>query len=160
MVFQEQSYQLCRRISGNARIYLATGDEFQLRGIRFKKLEKAYERLYAGECDRIYGDAFERRDRKIERIGNNVTLEFTDLDFGERGADRITLCCHSNQKLNPIQIRFTTKEGSFVQAVEAKESMDYGEQTFKLETLKGKGKLELIFLPGSCFDLEWLQFNI
>ena len=159
MVFQEQSYQLCRRIKGNAQIYLATGDEFQLRGIRFKKLEKAYARLYAGECDCIYGDAFERSDRKIERIGNNVTLEFTDLDFGERGADRITLCCHSDQKLNPVQIRFTTEEESIVQAVEVKESMDYGEQTFKLETLKGKGKLELIFLPGSCFDLEWLQFQ-
>ena len=159
MVFQEQSYRLCQRVRGNAQIYLATNDGFQLRGIRFLKQEKAYARLYAGECDRIYGDAYECRDLRIEKIGNNVTLEFIDLDFGEKGADQITLCCHSTQKLNPIQIRFTMETGSSIQVVEVKESTDYGEQKFVLETLKGKGKLELIFLPGSCFDLEWLQFQ-
>lgn len=159
MVFQEQSYQLSHRVRGNAPIYLATRDAFQLRGIRFQKQEKAYSCLYAGECDRIYGDTYERRELKIEKIGNNVTLEFTDLDFGEKGARQITVCCRSHQKLNPIQIRFTGEKGSIVRAVDAEKSDDYGEQTFALEPLRGKGKLELIFLPGSCFDLEWIQLQ-
>lgn len=159
MVFQEQSYPLSRRVRGNAPVYLATRDAFQLRGIRFQRQEKAYARLYAGECGRVYGDAYERRDLKIEQIGNNVTLEFTDLDFGEKGARQITLCCRSHQKLNPIQIRFTGEKGSIVQAVDAEESADYGEQVFDLEPLEGEGKLELIFLPGSRFDLEWIQLQ-
>ena len=32
------------------------------------------------------------------------------------------------------------------------------EQTFPIERLCGKGKIELIFLPGSNFDLEAIQF--
>lgn len=37
---------------------------------------------------------------------------------------------------------------------------DGGEtQTFSIERLRGKGKVELIFLPGSNFDLESIQFT-
>lgn len=158
MVFQEQSYQLKRKIQGKKSLYLATDDSFQLKAICFKKQEKAYARLCAAECSSIYGDSYEINGEKIEKIGNNVSLAFEDMDFGEKGAGRITLDCRSYQKLNPIQIRFAGEAGSSIQMIEAEENHEYGQQTFELERLRGKGTLSFIFLPGSCFDFNWFQF--
>lgn len=159
MVFQEQSYKLKKRIQQKAILYLATDDSFQLKGIRFEKQEKAYARLLAAECDCIYGDSYEMKEEKVEKIGNNVSLVFEHMDFGEKGAGTITISCRSYQKLNPIQIRFAGDMGSSVQMIEAEASHEYGLQTFKLEKLKGKGTLSFIFLPGSCFDFDWFQFE-
>ncbi len=159
MVFQEETYRLSRRVKGNAQIYITTGHNFQLRGIRFHKSEKAYALLKAAECDRIYGDAYEINGDRIEKIGNNVTLEFHDMDFGQQGAAKITINYRSSLELNPIQIRFTGEAAGSIQVVEADPREDYGEQTFEIETLKGKGKLEFIFLPGSCFDFGWFCFE-
>ncbi|MDE6021486.1 MAG: hypothetical protein K2H01_10900, partial [Ruminococcus sp.] len=84
---------------------------------------------------------------------------FEHMDFGEKGAGTITISCRSYQKLNPVQIRFAGDMGSSVQMIEAEASHEYGLQTFKLEKLKGKGTLSFIFLPGSCFDFDWFQFE-
>lgn len=159
MVFQEQSYKLKKRIKGKTALYLATEDGFQLKGICFKKQERAYARLQAAECDCIYGDAYEIGQERVEKIGNNVSLVFEDMDFGEKGTDTVILNCRSYQGLNPIQIRFAGETESSVQMIEAKESHEYGQQEFKLEKLKGKGTLSFIFLPGSCFDFNWFQFH-
>lgn len=159
MVFQEQSYQLKHRIKGNIPIYIATDCGFQLRGIYFTKREKAYALLNAAECDRIYGDAYEMNQSRVEKIGNNVTLEYSDMDFGEQGSSEVTFCYRSDQTLNPVQIRFISDAGSSIQVVEADQRADYGEQSFVIEKLQGKGKLEFIFLPGSCFDLYWFCFK-
>lgn len=159
MVFQEESYKLSHRIRGNAQIYIVTAYNFQLRGIYFKKEEKAYTLLKAAECDRIYGDVYRIQEDKVEQIGNNVTLEFENMDFGEQGTNEITICYRSVQELNPVQIRFTGEGMGSIQVVEADLREDYGEQTFRIETLTGKGKLEFIFLPGSCFDFHWFQFK-
>lgn len=158
MVFKEQSYKLKKRLKGNTPLYIATDCSFQLRGIYFIKQEKAYVRLEAAECDTIYGDAYEINQGKVEKIGNNVSLIFKQLDFGKQGAGKVILNCRSYQSLNPVQIRFAGDMGSSIQVVEAAESHEYGEQAFEIEKLKGKGDLSLIFLPGSCFDLNWFQF--
>lgn len=158
MVFQEQSYRLLKRIKGNTPLYIATDDSFQLRGIYFKKQEKAYSCLWAAQCDTIYGDAYKICQGKVEKIGNNVSLVFENMDFGDKGADKITLNYRSYQNLNPVQIRFTGDEGSVIQVIEADESHEYGEKTFAIEKLRGKGKISFIFLPGSCFDFNWFQF--
>ncbi len=159
MVFQEETYKLSRRVKGNAQLYLTTGHNFQLRGIRFNRSEKAYALLKASECDCIYGDAYKRYEDRIEGIGNNVTLEFHDMDFGEQGADAVVINYRSGLELNPIQIRFTGADAGSIQVVEAGRREEYGEWTFPIDTLKGKGKLEFIFLPGSCFDFKWFRFK-
>lgn len=159
MVFQEQTYRLKKRIRGKSALYIATDDSFQLKGIRFKEQEKSYARLAAAECDCIYGDSYEIKEEKVEKIGNNVSLVFENMDFGPEGTDSITISCRSYQQLNPIQIRFNGSMGSSVQMIEAEESHEYGQQTFRIERLKGKGTVSFIFLPGSCFDFDWFRFN-
>lgn len=159
MVFKEETYRLSKRIKGNAQIYIHTAYGFQLRGIYFTRQQKAYAVLKAASCDRIYGDAYKQREERIEEIGNNVTLEFEDMDFGQQGTQELTLCYRSMQELNPVQLRFTNENGTSIQVVEADIRKEYGEQGFQIEPLTGKGKLEFIFLPGSCFDLDWFCFK-
>ncbi|MGN1181247.1 MAG: glycoside hydrolase family 2 TIM barrel-domain containing protein [Suilimivivens sp.] len=159
MVFQEQSYLLKEVLKRNEPLYIATDCSFQLRGIYFKRKNRAYSRNYAGECDSIYGDSYERVEKRVEKIGNNVSLVFEHMDFGKEGAGRITLSFRSHQDLNPVQIRFVSNQENSIQVVEAGRQEEYGEMTFEIERLKGKGDVSFIFLPGSCFDFDWFQFE-
>ena len=159
MVFQEETYHLSKRLTGVTSLYFSSPDGFHIRGFYFEKQSKAYIRLCAGEYTRIYGDSYELTENRVERIGNNVTLEFDNMDFGPEGADRLTIYSRSELKQNPVQLRFTKEEGSSIQVIEAAGSPEYGEQSFVIEPLKGRGKIEFIFLPGSKFDLWWFQFD-
>lgn len=158
MVFKDQSYPLAKTVRGNAPIYIATADSFQLRHICFGRREKAYALLQAAECDKIYGDAYQIKDGRVEEIGNNVTLIFENMDFGDKGADRAVLCYRTDLSMNPVQIRFASEGGSSVQILEAAGQKEYGEVIFEIEELKGRGEVNLIFLPGSRFDLESIRF--
>lgn len=55
-------------------------------------------------------------------------------------------------------IGFLGEEKS-VQVVEAPMQKEYGERTFALEEIRGKGSITFIFMPGSCFDFGWFRFE-
>lgn len=158
MEFQEETYLLKKRLKGVTSLYFATGDAFVLRGFSVQKQEKAFSRLCASECSKIYGDAYTIKEERVEQIGNNVILEFEHMDFGEKGAEEIKICSRSELSMNPVQIRFTSDMGSSLQIVKPVGSREYQEQTFSIEPLKGAGKVEFVFLPGSSFDFWWFEF--
>lgn len=158
MEFQEETYLLKKRLKGVTSLYFATGDAFVLRGFSVQKQEKAFSRLCASECSKIYGDAYTIKEERVEQIGNNVILEFEHMDFGEKGAEEIKICSRSELSMNPVQIRFTGDMGSSLQIVKPVGSREYQEQTFSIEPLKGAGKVEFVFLPGSSFDFWWFEF--
>ncbi|MGN0506682.1 MAG: glycoside hydrolase family 2 TIM barrel-domain containing protein [Lachnospiraceae bacterium] len=163
MVFKEETYTLSKRLRGVTSLYIATDASYQLRGFSFEKLNKAYATLYAGENSYVYGDAFEvckSEDDKtaIEHIGNNVTIGYEHMDFGETGAHRITLESRSPLALSTVQLRFKTEAGEQVQAVQVPGCADYTEHTFTIEPLFGNGTVEFIFMPGSNFDMKWFKF--
>lgn len=158
MEFQEETYLLKKRLKGVTSLYFATGDAFVLRGFSVQKQEKAFSRLCASECSKIYGDAYTIKEERVEQIGNNVILEFEHMDFGDKGTERFKICSRSERSMNPVQIRFTSDMGSCLQIVELPGSREYQEQTFSIEPLKGAGKVEFVFLPGSSFDFWWFEF--
>lgn len=158
MEFQEETYLLKKRLKGVTSLYFATGDAFVLRGFSVQKQEKAFSRLCASECSKIYGDAYTIKEERVEQIGNNVILEFEHMDFGDKGAGKFKICSRSELSMNPVQIRFTSDMGSSLQIVKLPGSREYQEQTFSIEPLKGAGKVEFVFLPGSSFDFWWFEF--
>ena len=96
---------------------------------------------------------------KIEGIGNNVTIEYGNMDFGEKAAYGILLCGHTPLAGNTVHIRFHHEDGtSENRMVEFVHTEGYAEQKFEIEPLQGKGRIDLVFLPGSAFDLAWIQF--
>ena len=84
------------------------------------------------------------------------------MDFGQQGADCVTICGRTPLAANTIHIHFTDEAGETVNRIvefAGTGSAECKPQTFSVEKLRGKGKIELIFLPGCNFDLEYLQFG-
>lgn len=161
-VYQEETYRLSRRIQGVATIAFVLYTKVHIKGFVFKKQEKAYGRLYGGEANAVYGDSFAREGLIVRGIGNNVTIVYDNMDFGPEGAESVTICGRTPLAANTIHIHFTDEAGETVNRIiefAGKAGADCAPQTFPIQRLRGKGKIELIFLPGSNFDLEYLQFG-
>lgn len=171
MVFQPESYRLSERLTGEGRLYFETEDAYQFKSFVFTEIMKAYERIYAADCDRIYGDFFQKTDTAVEKIGNNVGIIFEHLDLGTEGAERIVVTGRTPLPVQPIQIRWTVdaelpdtdqtpenKHAQCIQMIEFEHAEEYEERIFTIESLCGRGTLEFIFLPGSSFDFLDFQF--
>lgn len=160
-VYQPETYKLKRRVKGVTTICLvAKNQRYFIKGFTFTKLQKAYEKLQAAEYNKIYGDTFTVTPDAVEGIGNNVSLEFENMDFGEKGCRQITICGRSTLPVNSIHIRFFYEDGESVnQLVEFAQSKEYKEVTFPLESCKGSCRVGFIFLPGCDFDFKWFQFS-
>lgn len=159
--YQEETYRLPERIRGIAALGFVMRAKVHLKGFRFTRLEKAYERLWAAEADSVYGDSFRREDRAVRDIGNNVTLVYENMDFGERGTESVVICGRTPLERNSIHIHFTDLQGETVNRILefAGGNGEETEQAFAIEKLTGRGRVEFIFLPGSCFDLISVRFE-
>lgn len=160
-VYQPETYQLKRRIKGITTLcFLFNNQRFFIKEFSFTKKEKAFEKLYAGEYNSLYGDTFTVNGDAVEGIGNNVSLEYENMDFGEKGLKQVTISGRTKLPANSIHIRFFNDKGEAVnQLVEFPHSEEYTEVTFPLETIKGKNKVVFVFLPGCDFDFKWFQFS-
>lgn len=157
-VYQPDTFKLSKRLKGIATISFQVHQKIHIKGFSFKKEEKAWMSLAAKEADAVYGDSFTVTDRAVEGIGNNVSLVFTEMDFGE-GTEGITIRGRAPKGNNTIHVRFFNGQEEKKQIVEFAESDEYEEQSFALEPVSGKWDVTFVFLPGSCFDFELLKFS-
>lgn len=160
-VYQEVTYTLDKRLKGVHTLCFVTKDQkYFIKGFTFKKYQKALQTLTALEANRIYGDTYTLTEDAVEGIGNNVSLEYEDMDFGEQGVDRITICGKTNLEKNTIHIRFFDEQGQSInQLVEFPKQGEYAELTFDLDKVKGKQKVVFVFLPGCDFDFKAFRFD-
>ena len=155
-VFQPETFRLPYRLKGVQTLTIVSQDKFFLKEFHFTGQEKAYSRLYALTDGVTYGDSFVRTKDAIEQIGNNVSLEFSDMDFGAEGTDSIVICGRTPLSQNTIQLRFT--EG-VTQVLPFAHSEEYTEVRFPLQKVTGEQKVTFVFLPGCNFDLKWFRFE-
>lgn len=157
-VYQPETYRLPRKIKGVTSLCFVFYDKVHMKGFSFAPIEKAYARITGADLEKVYGDRFALEGDRVENIGNNVTLELGEMDFGETGANAVVLGGHTPLEKNTIHIRFTREGETQVQIVEFPHSDDYREKKFALEPMPGVYTVELVFLPGSHFDFQFLQF--
>lgn len=157
--YQERTYTLPRRFSGVTTISFVTDHKMHIKGFVFAKKEKAFARLSAKENTAVYGDTFTVAEDAITGIGNNVTLVFEEMDFGEGGASRITICGRSRLPKNTIHVRFHGENGDVNEIAEFAGSGEYTEQSFALTRITGKNTVNFVFLPGCDFDFRWFRFE-
>lgn len=155
-VYQEETYKLNKRLKGVTSICFVLYNKVHIKGFSFAKKNRALEKLLAGECDKVYGDTFRQEKDAVRGIGNNVTLEFNKMDFTEKGVSSITVWGSTPLAKNTIIVKFTSEEGQEQRMLE----FLGGEtcQTFQFEKVCGVQDVEFVFLPGSSFDFEALQF--
>lgn len=162
--YQEETYILPKRLTGITTLSFVLSRKVHIKGFIFKKLIKAYMRLYATECSQIYGDAFNItknaiEDNSITGIGNNVSVVFDNMDFSDEGFKSLIICGNSPIDKNTIHISFSGLEGESRQLIEFLHTDGYEERKFMLENVKGCSKVTFIFLPGSNFDFKWFMFE-
>lgn len=157
-VYQEETYRLSKKLRGITSIYFVFYQKVHLKGFVFEKKNRAFEKNMAADCDSIYGDTYVINGSNVENIGNNVSLEFNNMDFGENGVSGIIISGRSSID-NTIHIRFKNDESESNQLVEFKKSDGYTERIFELERITGKQNVTFLFLPGSNFDFAWFKFE-
>ncbi len=155
-VFQPETFTLLRRLKGVTNMTIVSSDKFFLKEFHFTRQEKAYARLYALTDGVTYGDSFVRTEDAIEQIGNNVSLEFSDMNFGDFGTDSLVICGRTPLQQNTIQLRFTDGE---TQVLPFPHSEEYRELRFPLKKVTGEQRVTFVFLPGCNFDLKWFRFE-
>ncbi len=159
MVYQPETYKLNRRLRGLNDLYLVVYERMFIKGFKFTPSARAYAQNQAIEYDQLYGDTYRIEGDKVEGIGNNVSLVFDELDFGEAGATKLLLCGRAPEGNNTIHISFRNEAGESRQIIEFPASKDYQELEFELEKVVGKQSVTFIFLPGSNFDFGWFKFS-
>ena len=156
--YQEETYKLPRRLKGITTLSIVLYKKVHIKGFIFKKYEKAFEKLSALDNNNIYGDTFTIKEDAIESIGNNVSLVFEDMDFGQEGCSKITICGHSPIDKNTIHVLFSGDEDTR-RIIEFTQTDDYEEKEFTFDKVTGKNKLTFVFLPGSNFNFKWFKFQ-
>lgn len=156
--FQPNTFKLPKRLKGITTVSFVLYNRTNWKGFEFTKPVKAYEKLSVVGNDQIYGDSFTVTESTVENIGNNVSIEFEDMDFGDEGFKKLVICGRTSNEMNSVKIRFSNEAGSVDRVVEFPHSDDYTTMEFDIEPVKGKQKVIFVFLPGSNFDFKWFRF--
>ena len=154
--YRPQTFTLPKRLAGNITLSFVTHcRKIHLKGFGFEPAErvKAVSLLFAAEADAIYGDTFTKGEQSVTHIGNNVTLSFGGMDFGETGVSRLQICGGNKAQGNTIHLR---AGDGIARALEFPAGI--GIKEFGIEPINGVRNVEFVFLPGSDFDFEWFKF--
>lgn len=153
------TFQLTKRLRGITTFAVELDRKIHMKGFQFKKQEKAYAKLFAAEADSIYGDSYQKQETAITGIGNNVTLVFDGMDFGDNNAKKLVICGKTPHEVNNIRLLTEWEDGRKEQeSLEVAYTEDVSEQSFVVQPKSGKAKISFVFLPGSAFDFEWFYF--
>ncbi len=157
--YQEDTWKFEKPLKGICSLYFEFSDKMHVKGFSFKKYSKAFMTLDASSADEIYGDDFTVNGGRVEGIGNNVSIEFSGMDFGEEGTTRLTVKGRALKNDNTIHVRFNDGVNEIKNIIEFRQSDETCEQTFEFEKVTGVQNITFVFLPGSCFDFESFRFS-
>ncbi len=161
-VYQPETFRLDKRLCGIGCFAVELGVKVHIKGFCFRRRSRAWDRLYAGYCDGINGDSFDRQGARVLGIGNNVSLVFERMDFGTAGCTGLTLRGRSDLPANTVHLLFEPETpGDGVperRVVEFGPQPDWGEQSFSFAPVTGRRRLTFLFLPGTQFDFDSFVF--
>ena len=159
-VYQSQTWKLPERFVGVQTVAFGLSGKIHLKGFSFTRQSRAWLPLRAGDADAVYGDQFERRGGAVLGIGNNVTLLFRDMDFGEARRVRLTIAGRTPLDVNAVQVRISRGQGEVLaQECRFAGSEATVERAFGLDVPGGACEVAFVFLPGSRFDFEGFRFE-
>ncbi len=157
--YQAETYRLTRRLTGVCDLWIVGHLKMHMKGFQFTRYERAYEPIRAVDCDLLYGDQFEKRADAVYGIGNNVSVGFENMRFGENDGVTLHLTGRTGLDKNTINIRFSGKEEEVTYLAEFTRSEDWVEQTFRLPRVPENCTVLFVFLPGCQFDFREFRFE-
>ncbi|MCR4834731.1 MAG: DUF4982 domain-containing protein [Butyrivibrio sp.] len=157
-VYQEAVYKLPKKLTGVCDLSIETYDKLHIKGFSFGRNYRGFEEHLAIDADEIYGDTFTKGDSFIADIGNNVSIVFKDMTFGEKAPKQVVINGRAKGGKNTVHILFDSEKGSSREILEIEDSKDICQHVFDVNTIAGSGTITFVFLPGSNFDLESFRF--
>ena len=158
-VYQPETWTLPERLTGLKTVCFRMKDKVHMKGFVFEKQSYAYIRHQAADAETIYGDNYRIEGSSVTGIGNNVTLTWTDMDFG--GKEHVKLCVSGSTPLpvNTIHIRLRNELGETISSVAEFFGGEQHEQFFSVRVPSGNCTVSFVFLPGSAFDFHSFCFG-
>ena len=108
----------------------------------------------------VYGDSFTRDGSRVLGIGNNVSLLFDRMDFGETGCCGIRITGRSPLPANTVHLMFAAAEAVRPSAVWS--SLAHrpigASKPSRFEPVTGARQVTFLFLPGTQFDFDSFTF--
>lgn len=156
--YKPETFRLDEPLTGQDIFALELNCKVHIKGFAFQRRSRAWDQICARGYDNLYGDRFTLGESSVEGIGNNVSLVFREMDFGDRGCTGIAIRGRSRLENNTIHLRFEGSDGQTRQVVEFPGSEDWTEVSFALEPVYGKQDVTFLFLPGCDFDFMDFQF--
>lgn len=150
-------FTLSKPICGTVDLYFVFSDNNIFGGFTFADANDPFSGITAAAYENIYGDEFEVSGNKVINIGNNVVIDFGELDFGS-GTDKIEIVGSTPNEINAIQIRYNVNGVQKTELVNFKHSIDYGSQCFDIEKITGKTAVSFVFMPGTNFNFDSFRF--
>ena len=114
--------------------------------------------MNALDADTITGDSFTKTSSYVEKIGNNVTLTFENMNFEDNAATKLTICGNAEID-NRIELQFSDENESGRQTLYFNKSKGFEERRFEIKGMQKNQTVSFIFLPGSQFDFKWFRFE-
>ena len=157
--YQPETWTLPERLTGVHTLCFSMEEKVHLQGFSFTRQSRAWLPLSPLEADEVYGDGFTRTDRGIEEIGNNVTLGFGNMDFGEGGDVLLRLRGVTPLDTCAVNVRVTDAQGREETHICAFRGTEEGTQPFRLHVPAGVCRVDFVFLPGAQFNFYGFQFS-
>lgn len=158
-VYQPETYQLPRRLTGLHTLCFTMKQKIHLGGFSFTRQSRAWLSLSALDADAVYGDSFTRTEAGVMGIGNNVSLVYENMDFGDATQAMLTIDGCTPLTENPITIRFQNAAGDTLTTLAQFRGTERGGQRFAMEVLPGVCAVTFVFLPGCQFDFFGFRFR-
>ena len=152
--YKFNTFKLPEKLKGDRGMIFEFGEELRFKGFRFSYPRRLGEEIFALENDGIYGDSFSVGEKMIEKIGNNVTLTFNDIDLSE-GASAVEIKGKTRNEKDTVHLRFDGEEDRII---EFGRSENVEAQRFEISGISGIKTLKTVFLPGCDFDFESIKF--
>lgn len=156
-VYQNESWKLPEYLTGEKSIAFRMDRKIHLKGFFFEQAKRTERWLTGADADELYGDTFSRNGNAILDIGNNVTIAFKDMEFGQTGLREIEIDGNTPLAINTITVKVAGETQSVADAADFR-GPGRSFQRFKIHIPERKCSVSLVFLPGSKFDFYGLRF--
>ena len=157
--YQANEFKLSKRLRGVTSLSIRVPFKLSIHGFIFTRIDKAWAEIGVTELAHASGDAYQVTQDGIYGISNNVDLGFGSFDFGDRGAQTITVtgCSHAPQCT--IHLHFTKDDVTETQIIDIPKTDEAETFTFAIDPVFGLCNVNFIFLPGTDFDLHSFRFS-
>ena len=157
-VYQQETWQLPERLTGMHTLCFRMRDKVHMKGFVFEKQSSAWLKHEAGSADTLYGDSFRKENGRVLDIGNNVSLIWNAMDFGEKKEVLLELEGMTPLPVNTVSVRIRNNEGKEAVSVFNFERERGKTQRSAVSVPGGLCTVTFVFLPGSQFDFYGFRF--